>query len=172
MRHLTAIAIVVLVAPLGAQQKQERAGITNFTRVDAVIACGGATEASALPALKKDGFTSVVNLRVATEPGANIDGNKAEAEKLGLKYFHLPFQTNAPDPALADRFMATVSDKANQPVYIHCGSANRVASLWMIKRVLQDGWDQEKALAEAKAIGLTSPALEKFAVDYIASHKK
>lgn len=171
MRHLTAILIVALVAPIAAQQKQERAGITNFTRVDAVIACGGATETSALPALKQDGFTSVINLRTPEEKGANIEENKAEAQKVGLKYFSLPFQTNAPDPTLVDRFLATVSDKSNQPVYIHCGSANRVAAVWMIKRVLQDKWTDEKALTEAKAIGLTSAPLEKFALDYIASHR-
>jgi uncharacterized protein (TIGR01244 family) len=173
MRQLSALVLIVaLAAPLAAQEKQERPGITNFTRVDAVIACGGATETSALPALKQDGFTSVVNLRVANEPGANVEENKAEAEKVRLKYFHLPFQANAPDPTLVDRFLSTVSDKANQPVYIHCGSANRVSAVWMIKRVLQDGWPTEKALTEAKAIGLTSAPLEKFALDYIASHKK
>lgn len=171
MRQLTALLIVASIASVAAQQKAERAGITNFTRVDAVVACGGATETSALPALKKDGFTSVINLRLAEERGANIDENKAEAQKVGLKYFHLPFQANAPDPKIVDAFLSTVSDKANQPVYIHCGSANRVGSVWLIKRVLQDGWPVEKATTEAKAIGLTNPALEKFALDYIAAHK-
>lgn len=169
---LALIAAVAIAAPVAAQQKQERAGISNFTRVDAVVACGGATETSALPALKEDGFVSVVNLRTPQEKGANIEANQAEAKKLGLKYFSLPFDTRSPDPALVDRFLATVSDKSNQPVYIHCGTANRVAALWMIKRVLQDGWDEDKALTEAKAIGLTSPALQKFATDYLAAHRK
>ncbi|MFN2444831.1 MAG: beta-lactamase hydrolase domain-containing protein [Vicinamibacterales bacterium] len=172
MRQFVAMLMVALTSSVSAQHKEERAGIANFTRVDAVVACGGATETSALPALKKDGFTSVINLRVADEPSANIDENKAEAAKVGLRYFHLPFQANAPDPALVDRFLATVSDKANQPVYIHCGSANRVAAVWMVKRVLQDGWATDQALTEAKAIGLTSAPLEKFAMDYIARHKK
>ena len=39
-----------------------------------------------------------------------------------------------------DSFLAAVADKSNQPVFIHCGSANRVGGMWMIKRVLQDGW--------------------------------
>lgn len=172
MRYVIAALMVALAVPLGAQQKQERAGISNFTRVDAVVACGGATETSALPALKQDGFTSVINLRVADERGAHIDESTAEARKLGLKYFHLPFQTSAPDPTLVDRFLGIVADKSNQPVYIHCGSANRVAAVWMIKRVLRDGWSNEQALTEAKAIGLTSAPLEKFAADYIAAHKK
>jgi hypothetical protein len=34
-----------------------------------------------------------------------------------------------------------------------------------------DNWTEEKALAEAKSIGLTSAALQKFALDYVAAHK-
>ena len=42
----------------------------------------------------------------------------------------------------------------------------------MIKRVLQDGWEIDKALAEAEAIGLTNPRLKTFATEYIQAHKK
>jgi protein tyrosine/serine phosphatase len=73
---------------------------------------------------------------------------------------------------VVESFLAAVKDPANQPVYIHCGSANRVGGVWMIKRVLQDGWDLEKARTEAKAIGLTNPKLEAFAVEYIQSQRK
>ena len=168
----TLLAVAASAAALVAQQKETRAGITNFTRVDAVVACGGATETSALPALKNDGFKSVVNLRLANEPGANIEQNQAQAKTVGLNYFHLPFSGASPDPAVVDRFLSVVSDKANQPVYIHCGSANRVGAVWLVKRVVQDGWPVDKATTEAKAIGLTAPGLEKFALQYIASHKK
>ena len=67
--------------------KQERAGITNFSKVDAVVACGGATETSALDGLAKDGFKAVINLRQASEPNANIEQNAARAKELlaGIK---------------------------------------------------------------------------------------
>jgi len=55
---------------------------------------------------------------------------------------------------------------------VHCGSASRVGSVWLVKRVIQDGWTIEKATEEAKAIGLRSEPLEKFALAYIAAHKK
>jgi uncharacterized protein (TIGR01244 family) len=140
--------------------------------VDAVVACGGATETAALEGLKSDGFKSVVNLRLASEQGANIEENQAKATALGLNYFHLPLSGAAPDPKVVDQFLDVVSNKANQPVYIHCGSANRVGAVWLVKRVMQDGWPVEKATAEAKAIGLTAAPLEKFALDYIAAHKQ
>jgi hypothetical protein len=57
-------------------------------------------------------------------------------------------------------------------VYIHCAAANRVGAVWLIKRVLVDGWDIERATAEAKRVGLRSPQLEQFALDYIATHRR
>jgi uncharacterized protein (TIGR01244 family) len=167
----TAIALVLATTVAVAQQKETRAGITNYTKVDAVVACGGATDVSALDGLKADGFKSVINLRQATEQGANVEQSQAKAKELGLNYFHLPFNGAAPDPKIVDQFLGVVSNKANQPVFIHCGSANRVGAVWLVKRVLQDGWPVDKATTEAKAIGLTAPGLEKFALEYIASHK-
>ncbi len=171
MRVLTLALAVAASVSILAQEKQAREGITNFTKVDAVVACGGATSTAALAGLKNDGFKSIINLRLASENGANIEENTAQARQLGLQYFHLPMSGSAPDPKVVDEFLTVVSNTANQPVYIHCGSANRVGAVWLIKRVLQDGWPVEKATTEAKAIGLTMPALEKFALDYIASHK-
>jgi len=173
MRVLATVALTfVLAAPAFAQTKEERAGIVNFTRVDAVVACGGATETAALDGLKKDGFKTVINLRMPTEPGANIEQNAAHARQLGLNYINLPLNGQAPDAKVVDEFLATVANKANQPVYLHCGSASRVGAVWMVKRVLQDGWAIDKAAEEARLIGLKSPALEQFAVEYINTHKK
>jgi uncharacterized protein (TIGR01244 family) len=173
MRALTTLLVFSLGVSLTAQiTKQERAGIVNFSKVDAVVACGGATETSALEGLAKDGFKSVINLRQATENNANIEQNAARAKELGLKYIHIPFNTQQMDPAVIDRFLAAVSDKSNQPAFVHCGSASRVGSVWLAKRVIQDGWTIEKATEEAKAIGLRGEPLEKFALDYIATHKK
>ena len=42
----------------------------------------------------------------------------------------------------------------------------------MIKRALEDGWEVDKALEEAEAIGLTNPQLKESAVEYIKSHRK
>jgi uncharacterized protein (TIGR01244 family) len=164
---LALLATASLTAAPQEVRKQDFPGVRNFSRVETTIACGGATTPEAMAALKKAGFVSVVNLRLAEEPGAEIPASQAAAEKAGLRYFHLPFLTSSPDPGLVDRFIATVNETKNQPVFIHCGSANRVAALWMIKRVKVDGWPVQKALDEAVAIGLTSEPLKKFALDYL-----
>jgi uncharacterized protein (TIGR01244 family) len=145
-------------------------GVTNFTRVNATIACGGATSPAAYPALKDEGFKAVVNLRLDTEEGADIPGAARAAEAAGLRYIHIPVDAKAPSAASVDAFLAALADPVNSPTYIHCASANRVGAMWLVKRVLIDGWDVEKATAEAETIGLKSPQLKQFALDYIATH--
>ena len=170
---LAASLAAALFVPVAAQQvtKQEVAGIRNYSRVDATVGCGGATDPSAMAGLKKEGFVSVINLRLATEEGANVEAGRAAAQAAGLKYIHLPFNGAMPDPKVIDSFLVAVADRSNQPVYIHCGSASRVGAVWMIKRALRDNWPVEKALVEAQAIGLNNPALTTFATNYINSHK-
>jgi len=174
MRQLPLVsAIVVLSAALLAAQarKENVEGIRNFTRVDATVACAGSTAPEAIAGLAAQGFKSILNLRLASEPGAAIEESKAAAEAAHIKYIHLPFNGSEPDPKVVDRFIMEVADPTNQPVFIHCGSANRVGALWLAKRMLVDRWDQDKALEEAKMIGLTSEALEKFALDYVAKRR-
>jgi len=172
MLAVIAVLAVVVSAASAQVKKAEMAGVRNYSRVDATVGCGGATDPSAMAGLKKEGYVSVINLRLANEPGADVDASKAAAQTAGLKYIHLPFNTASPDPKVVSDFLGAVADKGNQPVFIHCGSANRVGAVWMIKRVLQDGWDVDRAQTEAEAIGLQSPQLKAFAATYIKEHRK
>jgi uncharacterized protein (TIGR01244 family) len=168
---VTAVLMLAVAVPAAAQvKKQEMPGIRNYSRVDATVGCGGAVDPSAMAGLKKEGFVSVINLRLASEPGADIDAGRAAAQSAGLKYIHLPFNVAMPDAKVVDAFLAAVADKSNQPVFIHCGSANRVGGVWMIKRALQDGWPVERAQAEGEAIGLSNPDMKAFALSYIKDH--
>jgi uncharacterized protein (TIGR01244 family) len=167
-----ALALPALFVPALAQvRKAELAGVRNYSKVDATVGCAGATDASAMTALKAEGYVAVVNLRLPTEQGADVEGGRAAAQAAGLKYFHSPFNTATPDPSVVSKFLATLADKSNQPVFIHCGSANRVGGMWMIKRVLQDKWPIDQARTEAEAIGLREPAMIAFVTEYINSHK-
>ena len=67
---------------------------------------------------------------------------------------------------------ARVEDPTVHPAFIHCASGNRAAAMWLIKRVLVDKWDNDRALEEATQLGLMSQPLKTFALDYIQAHKK
>lgn len=147
-------------------------GVTNMARVETTIACAGATTPAAVAELKKMGFASVVNLREASEPGAEIDAEAAAAKAAGINFIHLPFNTAKPDPAVVDNFLKSVTDRKNDPAFIHCASGNRAAAMWMIKRMQIDKWDADRAGTEAALLGLTNPALKTFALDYAQNHKQ
>ena len=156
---------VAVVAAQSQVTKESVPGIVNFSKVETTVACAGATTPAALAEVKRMGYASVINLRQAGEPGADIDASAAAAKAAGLNFVHIPFNAASPDPMLVDSFIKAVTDKANQPAFIHCASANRAAALWMVKRLVVDKWDVERASTEATALGLTSPALKAFAIE-------
>ena len=169
----TGAATVILVSAASGQAKKETLdGVRNFTVVDATVGCAGATETRAFPALKARGYVSVVNLRQASEAGAAIDESRAAAECRWTEVHPPAVQQRGARRNVVDTFIKAVSDPANQPVFINCGSANRVGALWLTKRMLVDKWDEAKALEEAKIIGLSNEALQKFALAYVAARKK
>lgn len=162
------VLVALFTAPPAQVQKETIEGIRNYSKVDATIGCAGATDPKAMAEIAKRGYVAILNLREATEDGALIPESRAAAEAAGLTFMHLPFNGAEPSPIVARQFLRIVADTNYQPLFINCGSANRVGALWLIKRLVVDKWPQEKALAEAKSIGLTSAALEKFALDFAA----
>ena len=175
-RFISAIVVVLgLAATFASAQdvkKETVPGITNFSRLETTIACAGATTPAAVAEVKRLGYNAIINLRQGSEAGANLEAEEAAAKTAGITYVHLPFNAASPDPTVVDKFLAAVTAPANQPVFVHCASANRASALWMIKRMLVDGWDENRASAEATALGMTSPALRAFALEYVGAHKK
>ena len=168
LKVLLTTVFIAAAAAATAQTEISKAsvpGIVNFGYIGKTVACAGATAPAALAEVKKLGYASVINVRVATEPGAEIEASAAAAKAAGLNFIHLPFNASAPDPMLVDKFIAAVTDPKNQPAFIHCASANRAAALWMIKRMVVDRWDAERASTEATALGMTSPALKTYAIE-------
>jgi uncharacterized protein (TIGR01244 family) len=170
---ITVAAAALVAASVSAQvTKPAVTGVTNFAKLESTIACAGATTAAAMPELKKLGYNSVINLREASDPGADVEAAASAAKDAGIHYIHLPMNGRAPEAAVADKFLAAIVEPANQPVLVHCASGNRAAAMWMIKRLVVDGWDAERAGAEAAELGLSSATLKQFALDYAAAHKK
>jgi uncharacterized protein (TIGR01244 family) len=153
MRMFVTFALVFFVAtmcaarPASAQQvtKPTVPGASNFAQLETTVACGGATTPEAVPELKKMGFKSIINLRLPTEAGANVDAEAAAAKTAGINFYNIPFSGQAPDPKVADRFLDAITTPGNEPAYIHCAAGNRAGAMWMIKRLAVDHWDTERA---------------------------
>lgn len=134
------------------------------------FATGGQPTEQAFSKLAANGFRSVLNLRTASE-GVDTEKERTLVEKAGMRYINIPVISSAPQPEQVKEFIKVVKDKTIHPMMIHCASANRVGAFWMIYRVLEEGWAEDKALEEAIRIGLKNPELKKFAESYIAQHK-
>lgn len=128
------------------------------------LLCGQPTP-DELAQAKTRGIAVVVTLREPTE----IDWDERQAvEKLGLKFHQLAF--SGPDTltdAILDQSLKLLAKSAQQPVLLHCGSANRVGAIWAAHRALNDGLEIEDALEEAKEVGLRVPALADKVKDYV-----
>lgn len=174
-RLLTLLIVVLMSSAALAAQTAKREpvdGIRNFTNVSPTIACAGATEVRVIPELAARGYRAIINLRETTETGADIEETREAAQAAGIRFIHLPLNGQKPDPAVVDAFLAATSDPANQPTFINCGSANRVSALMIAKRILADGWTEERALEEAEVIGPPNAAIRQFVLDYVAARQR
>ncbi|HSB10988.1 MAG TPA: protein tyrosine phosphatase family protein [Blastocatellia bacterium] len=176
------LALVALCGLSTAGIRQERAKLDQIQAalkddvprilcVDERFATAGQPKDSAFAKLAENGYRSVLSLRTGSE-GIDIAHEKEMVEKSGMRFINIPVVSSEPKPEQVTEFIKAVKEKANQPMLIHCGSANRVGAFWMIYRVVDQGWDEQKALEEAIQIGLTSAGLKTFAHEYIASQSK
>jgi uncharacterized protein (TIGR01244 family) len=151
--------------------KETVPGIRNLARLQTTVACAGAITPEAVADIKKMGFASIVNLRLASEPGAEVEKEAAAAKAAGINYFHVPFD-GKPDPKAAGAFLDAITTKGAEPAFIHCAGGNRAATMWLIKRIAVDRWETDTAVKEAAALGQTSEPLRTFAIEYAQSHKR
>ena len=108
----------------------------------------------------------VVSLRKKDEVGWD---EEAAVRALGMLYQNIPFQTPEElTDAVFDAVRHALTDKENAPLLLHCASANRVGTIWLAHRVLDDGVAYVAALREAETVGLESPAFRDKAKEYIA----
>lgn len=117
---MLAAAGVLMAATANAQVVKENVeGIRNFSKIESTVACAGAITPQAIPAIKKMGYASIINLRLASEEGADIEGNIASAKAAGIPYYHIPFSGGNPDPKVVDTFLKTITAPGVQPAFIH-----------------------------------------------------
>jgi protein tyrosine phosphatase (PTP) superfamily phosphohydrolase (DUF442 family) len=171
-RELAAVvAAALLLVSTAFAAPQETPPIRNFLRVNKEFCTGGQPRLEHLAKLKGEGVRAVINLRAPGEHRAEEE--KAEAERLGLRYFNIPVAFGEPKEEQATEFLKLTDDEANRPAFIHCTGAVRVGAFWMIRRVLRDGWTIEDAEKEAEKVGLReAPHLNEFARAYIEKHRK
>lgn len=114
---------------------------------------------SDLGELKKAGVRTIVNLRPA--PELKYDERKA-VESLGMQYVHIPITPASLKIADVDAFIETLASPNSGQVFVHCASNNRAGAMWAMFRNRHQAVPIDSAIAEARFVGMTAPALEAF----------
>lgn len=170
--YVLALAMLgsAIMSVMQPQQTPEFPSIPNFLRVNDDFFVGGQPPMEDLSLLKAKGIRAIVNLRHPAE--YNAAEEEAKVKELGLRYFNIPVNPSDLQDSQVQQFLSITSDRHNLPVFIHCTMGIRVATFWMIRRVVVDGWNIEDAETEARKMGLRNPVLLEFAKSYIARHPK
>jgi uncharacterized protein (TIGR01244 family) len=109
--------------------------------------------------LVSEGYQTVINMRSDPERAAEQGHN---AEQAGLRYIHLPLPTYEIETEHITDFHNTIAQAGDDKLVIHCRSASRVALLWMLNRMVHEGWTQEQAEAELRAAGYGEDSMDTF----------
>ncbi len=107
--------------------------------------------------LKAAGYTAVINLRAADEPG--YWDEKETATRNGILYTHIP--VTGPDDLTREnvRLMADTMEQPmakNGKVLLHCGSGNRAGAFVALKAGWLDGRSVDDAIELGQDAGLGS----------------
>ena len=163
----------LMAGPVLAQEivVEEVEGIRNLRRIGTTIACAGAITTDAVPEIARMGFRSIINLRLAEEPGNDVEGARAAAEAGGIRYIHIPWD-GSDDPTAFTAFLDAMSESGVEPAFVHCAGGGRAATMWLVKRIALDHWDIAQAEEKAIALGASNPERRRFAINFAAANHR
>src|SRR5215475_7789400 len=153
-------------------RREDFPGLANYFPIDGTGSSGGPIQSRdwVISELSRRGFKTVIDLA----PGQDVGAIVAAATAVNMKYVAMPIARGGAnlqfDPAGVEAVVKAISDAAT-PLYLNSADGRTASMVWMIKRVITDGWSIAEAGAEATTIGLVNddpsvPPLWKFAQDY------
>ncbi len=130
----------------------------EYAVTDAVLLAGQPEPEDWQP-LAERGYGFVINLRSDAERATVEEANATAA---GLRYRHLPLPAYELEPEHLVAFQQALADVGSDKLVLHCRSASRVALLWLLHRVENEGRDRAAAEAELRAAGYDETEMETF----------
>jgi enamine deaminase RidA (YjgF/YER057c/UK114 family)/protein tyrosine phosphatase (PTP) superfamily phosphohydrolase (DUF442 family) len=110
--------------------------IKDFLQLSDDLATAGQPTEAELGAIAARGWEVVINLALATSPGA-LPNQEAMVVRHGMEYVHIPIDFRAPEIPAALRFFATMRAHRGRRVFVHCAANKRVAALVYAYRILE-----------------------------------
>ncbi len=131
--------------------------------VPGLITGGQPTEAQ-LEAFRAAGGEIVLDIRRPAEPRP-LD-EVAVMQRLGLEYVVIPVSAATLSDATLERILDVLRTAQGRATLFHCASGNRVGAALIPYLVLDQAMDEEDAVRQAIRVGLTSPELLAWGLDY------
>lgn len=142
------------------------AGVANACEPIHGIVTGGQPTAEHLAALKRAGCAVVIDIREPMEPQPFRTPDAVAAA--GLEYRSIPVGHGAVSDATFGRLVDALRELAGkQPAFVYCSSGNRVGAGLLPYLMLEQGMDEEAAVAQALRVGLRSAELMEQALEYV-----
>jgi protein tyrosine phosphatase (PTP) superfamily phosphohydrolase (DUF442 family) len=122
--------------------KLDRPGLPNLFKLNDNLYRGAQPTAEGIKELKKLGVKTIVGLRDKHTDRDLLGDSKIDFE-------HIPMKTWHAEQEDVVRFLQIITDKARQPVFVHCQhGADRTGTMCAIYRVTVDGWSKQQAIDE------------------------
>jgi uncharacterized protein (TIGR01244 family) len=130
--------------------------LQRYAKVGDDLFIAGQPTERALRAMKAQGVTTVINLRMPQEM-TRIGFDEAKlVEELGMKYVHIPMRGGDGDmsysPATLAKFSSALKS-ADGKVLLHCTIAWRASHIWAAY-LIQEGLPEADVLQHARGINL------------------
>jgi protein tyrosine/serine phosphatase len=147
-------ALAVLVSIVSAQNERSYKELPNLHKVSDTLYRGAQPLTGFSSKLGELGVKTIINLRGEDEISRD---EQKEAETAGLRYVSISMPgLSAPSDEQVSRVMAIIDKPENQPVFIHCKrGSDRTGTIAAVYRISHDGWDADRAIAEAKHHGMS-----------------
>jgi tyrosine-protein phosphatase SIW14 len=128
-------------------------GIENFHQVDAHVFRGAQPSGEGYQYLAKLGVKTVIDLR---ESDARARKEEQQVIAAGMKYVNVPMTGLTPPTGQEiAKILDLMENEHEGAVFVHCKrGADRTGAVIASYRIDHDGWDNARALSEAKIDGI------------------
>jgi protein tyrosine phosphatase (PTP) superfamily phosphohydrolase (DUF442 family) len=148
---------------------QAFAAVANACQLLPTVVTGGQPGAQNLQAFAAVGGGIVLDLRDSMEPRPMDEAPLAR--HLGLDYRNVPVGPGSIDDPTIERILTVLREAGERTVFVHCGSGNRVGGALIPFLMLDHGFEEEDAIAQAMRVGLRSAELLEWGLDYVRRHR-
>lgn len=139
-------------------------GVPNATSPLPWLVVSGQPSESQLASLHAAGARTVIDLRDAMEPRPFDE--PAVTRALGMTYVNAPVVSGALTDAAMERALGALRAATGTPTLLHCNSANRTGGPLLAFLMLDEKYDEARAVDVAMHSGLRSAELMEWGVDY------